>query len=398
MHSLDLVVLAGGKGSRIKSLLRNRPKPMAIFNKKPFLEYIIQNYSKYYFKNIFILTGYKSDIIYKKFNNKYYNFNHIKCLKELRPMGTAGALSVLKKKNVNDFILINGDTFLDINLNQLIKSCSKNSYGSITLVKNDFYKSNKKLSTLALRENKIIYQDKSNLMNGGIYFFKKKIFKLIKNKNTSLENDILPNLIKNKKISGIKTKNFFLDIGTPENFKKAKKIISKKFIKRAAFLDRDGVINFDKGYVHKIKDFKFRPNVIKGLKFLRNNDYYIFVVTNQAGIGKGIYTEKQFFNLQNYIKQKLQKKDIFFDDINFCPYHPEAKIKKYRKISQLRKPGNLMIKQIRNKWSIKLNKSFMIGDQVTDKICAKNSKLYFEYSKKDFLSQVKQINKKFNNY
>ena len=398
MHSLDLVVLAGGKGSRIKSLLRNRPKPMAIFNKKPFLEYIIQNYSKYHFKNIFILTGYKSDIIYKKFNNKYYNFNLIKCLKELRPMGTAGALSILKKKNVNDFILINGDTFLDINLNQLIKSCSKNSYGSITLVKNDFYKSNRKLSTLALRENKIIYQDKSNFMNGGIYFFKKKIFKLIKNKNTSLENDILPNLIKNKKISGIKTKNFFLDIGTPENFKKAKKIISKKFIKRAAFLDRDGVINFDKGYVHKIKDFKFRPNVIRGLKFLRNNDYYIFVVTNQAGIGKGIYTEKQFFNLQNYIKQKLQKKDIFFDDINFCPYHPEAKIKKYRKISQLRKPGNLMIKQIRNKWSIKLNKSFMIGDQVTDKICAKNSKLYFEYSKKDFLSQVKQINKKFNNY
>ena len=398
MHSLNLVVLAGGKGSRIKSLLRNRPKPMAIFNKKPFLEYIIQNYSKYYFKNIFILTGYKSDIIYKKFNNKYYNLNHIKCLKELRPMGTAGALSVLKKKNVNDFILINGDTFLDINLNQLIKSCSKNSYGSITLVKNDFYKSNRKLSTLALRENKIIYQDKSNFMNGGIYFFKKKIFKLIKNKNTSLENDILPNLIKNKKISGIKTKNFFLDIGTPENFKKAKKIISKKFIKRAAFLDRDGVINFDKGYVHKIKDFKFRPNVIKGLKFLRNNDYYIFVVTNQAGIGKGIYTEKQFFNLQNYIKQKLQKKDIFFDDINFCPYHPEAKIKKYRKKSQLRKPGNLMIKQIRNKWSVKLKESFMIGDQVTDKICAKSSKLYFEYSKKDFLSQVKQINKKFNNY
>ena len=398
MHSLDLVVLAGGKGSRIKSLLRDRPKPMAIFNKKPFLEYIIQNYSKYHFKNIFILTGYKSDIIYKKFNNKYYNFNHIKCLREKKPMGTAGALSVLKKKNINDFILINGDTFLDINLNKLIKSCSKNSYGSVTLVKNDFYKSNKKLSTLALRGNKIIYRSKSNLMNGGIYFFKKNILKLLKTKNMSLENDILPNLIKNKKISGIKTKNFFLDIGTPENFKKAKKIISKKFIKRAAFLDRDGVINFDKGYVHKIKDFKFRPNVVRGLKFLRNHDYYIFIVTNQAGIGKGIYTEKQFFNLQNNIKQILQKKDIFFDDINFCPYHPEAKIKKYRKISQLRKPGNLMIKQIKNKWNIKLNKSFMIGDQVTDKICAKRSKLYFEYSKKDFLSQVKQINKKFNNY
>ena len=73
MYSLDLVVLAGGKGSRIKSLLNKKPKPMAIFNKKPFLEYIIQNYCKYHFKNIFILTGYKSQEIINKFHKSYYN-------------------------------------------------------------------------------------------------------------------------------------------------------------------------------------------------------------------------------------------------------------------------------------------------------------------------------------
>ena len=394
MHSLDLVILAGGKGSRIKSLLKKKPKPMAIFNKKPFLEYIIQSYSKYHFKNIFVLAGYKSGEIFNKFENKHYNCTSITCLKEKKPMGTAGALNILKKKRINDFILINGDTLLEVNLNKLVKSCGENSYGSLTLIKNKSYKSNKKLVSMGIKNNKIIYQKKNNFMNGGVYFFKKKILKFIKNKNTSLEDQLLPGLIKKRKISGLVVKNFFLDIGTPKNFNRAKNLLLKNCTKPAAFLDRDGVINYDTGYVHKIKDFKFRPGVIAGLKFLRNKNYYVFIVTNQAGIGRGIYNENQFYELQNNLKEKLQKKDIFFDDINFCPYHPDAKIKKYRKITDLRKPGNLMIKQIENKWHIKRKKSFMIGDKISDKICAAKSKLYFEFAKENFHLQVKKIIKK----
>ena len=394
MHSLDLVILAGGKGSRIKSLLKKKPKPMAIFNKKPFLEYIIQSYSKYHFKNIFVLAGYKSGEIFNKFENKHYNCTSITCLKEKKPMGTAGALNILKKKRINDFILINGDTFLEVNLNKLVKSCGENSYGSLTLIKNKSYKSNKKLVSMGIKNNKIIYQKKNNFMNGGVYFFKKKILKFIKNKNTSLEDQLLPGLIKKRKISGLVVKNFFLDIGTPKNFNRAKNLLLKNCTKAAAFLDRDGVIYYDTGYVHKIKDFKFRPGVITGLKFLRNKNYYVFIVTNQAGIGRGIYNENQFYELQNNLKEKLQKKDIFFDDINFCPYHPDAKIKKYRKITNLRKPGNLMIKQIENKWHIKRKKSFMIGDKISDKICAAKSKLYFEFAKENFHLQVKKIIKK----
>ena len=122
MQSLDLVVLAGGKGSRIKSLLNQKAKPMAIFNKKPFIEYIIQNYSKYGFKNIFLLTGYKSREIINKFHKNYYNFTFINCLNEKKPMGTGGALNILKKKKINDFILVNGYTFLDVDINKLIRS------------------------------------------------------------------------------------------------------------------------------------------------------------------------------------------------------------------------------------------------------------------------------------
>ena len=394
MHSLDLVVLAGGKGSRIKYLLKKKAKPMAIFNKKPFIEYIIQNYSKYRFKNIFLLTGYKSKEIINKFHKKYYNFTLINCLKEKKLMGTGGALNILKKKKLNDFILINGDTFLNVNLSKLIKSCSRNSFGSLSLVKSKSYKSNRKLITMGLKQGRIVFKNSGGFMNGGVYFFKKKILKFIKNKNLSLENEILPNLINKKKISGIVTSSFFLDIGTPINFKRAKKLLIKNCSKPAAFLDRDGVINYDTGYVHKIRDFKFRPGVIEGLKLLIKRNYYIFIVTNQAGIGKDIFSKSEFYRLHNQIKEKLQNKNIFFDDVNYCPYHPKAKLKKYRKKTELRKPGNLMIRQIKKKWHIKESDSFMIGDKISDKICAKKSKLYFEFAERNFLNQIKRITKR----
>ena len=394
MHSLDLIILAGGKGSRVKDLLKNKPKPMAIFNEKPFIEYLIQSYSKYHFKNIYILGGFKSDQIFKRFEKKNYNCISIKCFKEKKLMGTGGALNIIKRKKNNDFILINGDTFLDVDIRKLIKSCSKNSYGSLTLIKNNFYKSNKKLTTMGLKGKNINYKQKGGLMNGGVYYFKKKILKYVKNKKISLEDEILPNLIKNKKICGLVVKNSFIDIGTPNSFKRGKKFLLKNFTKPAAFLDRDGVINYDRGYVHNLKDFKFRPGVIEGLKFLKHKGYYVFIITNQAGIGKGLYTEKQFFKLHNKLKIKLQKKSVYFDDINFCPYHPNAKIKRYRKVTDLRKPGNLMVKQILNKWHVKLKNSFMIGDKVTDKMCAKKSKLYFEYANKNFYTQVKKIVRK----
>ena len=394
MHSLDLVVLAGGKGSRIKSLLKKKAKPMAIFNKKPFLEYILQNYSKYRFKNIFLLTGYKSKEIINKFHKNYYNFTLINCLKEKKLMGTGGALSILKKKKLNDFILINGDTFLNVDLSKLIKSCGKNNFGSLTLVKNKSYKSNKKLITMDLKQGKVVFKNSGSFMNGGVYFFKRKFLKLIKNKNLSLENEILPNLINKGKISGIITSSFFLDIGTPNNFMSAKKLLLKNCSKPAAFLDRDGVINHDTGYVHKFRDFKLRPGVIEGLKLLIKKNYYIFIITNQAGIGKGIFSKSEFYRLHNQIKEKLQNKNIFFDDVNYCPYHPKAKLKKYRKKTELRKPGNLMIRQIKKKWHIKDSGSFMIGDKISDKICAKKSKLYFEFAERNFLNQIKRITKR----
>jgi D,D-heptose 1,7-bisphosphate phosphatase len=391
-NNIDLVILAGGKGSRIKSMLGKYPKPMIKFNSKHFIQYILNNISKYNFKRIIILCGYRHKFFFKKFHKKTVNFIEIICLKEKKLLGTAGALKNLKKLNVKDFVLMNGDTMFDVNLNILINGIKK-KIGVLALTKNINQKS-KKLNNLILKKNLVCLKKNSSLMNGGVYFFKKNIFNYIKN-TTSLENDLLPNLITEKKINGKIFRNFFIDIGSKYYFRKGNIELKKQFKKPAIFLDRDGVINYDTGYVHTQNKFKFKKGVLKGLKYLMNNNYYIFIVTNQAGIAKGIFSENDFIKLHSQIKARLQKFDIYFNDVQYSPFHQKAKIKKYKKNSSMRKPGNKMIENIKSNWDLDYAKSFMIGDKISDMKAAKKSKIKFFYDESNFYRQVKTI---INNY
>ena len=180
---------------------------------------------------------------------------------------------------------------------------------------------------------------------------------------------------------------------------KEKRKISR-FLKRpAVFFDRDGTINYDYGYVYKFSEFKLRPHVLKGLKYLTKNKYLIFIVTNQAGIAKGKFKMIDLHRLNKKLINFFDKKGININEIQYCPYHPNAVIKKYKKRTSLRKPGNLMIRKLKKKWNIDIKKSFMIGDKKSDKLAAQRSALYFEYVKRNFYRQVKNIDKKnFNNY
>jgi len=161
--------------------------------------------------------------------------------------------------------------------------------------------------------------------------------------------------------------------------------------KPAAFLDRDGVINYDYGYVYRYKNFKLRPGVIKGLKLLTKNDYRIFIVTNQSGVARGFFKVEDVEFLHKLITKDLKKKKIIINEIKYSPFHIKGVIKKYKKNSKTRKPGNLMVKQLLKKWNTDQKKSFMIGDKNSDKICARTSKLYFQFPKKNFFSQIKSI-------
>lgn len=381
---IDLVILAGGKGSRIKNKLNNFPKPMVKISNKSFLDYILNIYCSYPFNKIYIMCGFRASKIINKYHGISKNFVNIECIKESKPLGTGGCLKLINKKVSKNFLLVNGDTYLDSNYSFCFnkKNLKKNI---MLLVKNQNYKSNKKLVNLDLNKNKkVFYKKNSNFINGGVYFLNRKILKnldLIKKTNISLENDLLNHEINKKKIFGIKCKNFFLDIGTKKNLFFAEKKLKKISTKPAVFFDRDGVINIDFNYVHKISNFKFQKGIIQFLQKV-SQKYFIFIVTNQAGVAHGLFKIEDFLKLQINLKKYLFMKKILINDVQYCPFHPEAKIIKYRKSTNYRKPGNLMIKAIEKKWNILKDKSFMVGDQKTDEICANKSNLKFFYYKK----------------
>jgi len=168
----------------------------------------------------------------------------------------------------------------------------------------------------------------------------------------------------------------------------------KNKAKHAVFLDRDGTINYDEGYTYKFSEFKFKPHVLNGLKFLCKKKYLIFIVTNQAGIAKGKFKIKDLYKLHKSVIKYLKKKNIYITDISFCPYHPKGIVKKYKKKTQYRKPGNLMLKKLIKKWNVNTMNSFMLGDRLSDKKAALKTNLYFEYPKYNFFSQIKKIHKK----
>ena len=396
MRNIDLVILAGGKGTRIKKLT-NYPKPIVKFNNLYFLDYLIQNYSVYNFKNIYVLAGFKGMQIQKIYEKRKFNLNNINVIIEKYSMDTGGALYNVKDIIKNDFILSNGDSILDINLNKFVEKKLNKNLIKIALINKKFSKNKNKLGNLSLKGNNIINRDNSKYMNAGVYHCSQKLLKKIKNKKKSLENDIIPSLIKDNKVSGeIIKNNFFLDVGTPYYFKRSAKILKKLFKKPSVFFDRDNTLIEDKGYTYKVKDLKFKKKALEAIKFLIKKNYYIFLVTNQAGIAKGFFKEKDFFKFQEAMKLKMAKNRIYFHDIEFCPFHPQAVVEKYKKITELRKPGNLMIRNIENKWLVNKSKSFMIGDSCKDEKAAKKSKIYFEYAKDNLLSQVRLITKKLN--
>ena len=161
---------------------------------------------------------------------------------------------------------------------------------------------------------------------------------------------------------------------------------------KCAFLDRDGVINQDKGYISKISDFKIYPGVGKAISLLNKKNYLVIIITNQSGIGRGLIKIKELENLHNYLKKKIKKDGAKIDDIFYCPFHPEFGKGKYKKKSNDRKPGDGMIKKAIKKWKINTKTSFMIGDKISDKQAAKKAKIKFFYkNEKNLNTQIKNI-------
>jgi D-glycero-D-manno-heptose 1,7-bisphosphate phosphatase len=141
--------------------------------------------------------------------------------------------------------------------------------------------------------------------------------------------------------------------------------------KIAVFLDRDGVINQDTGYVSCVDDFHFIDGTIEALQILKKKGYCLVVVTNQSGIARGYFTEEQFMSLTEWMDWSLADRDVDLDGIYFCPHHPTAGVGEYRQECNCRKPAPGMLLDAAKDLKIDLANSYMVGDKAGDLQAAK---------------------------
>jgi len=216
---VQTLILAGGLGTRLSKILNDKPKPMAPVAGRPFLEYLILQLKKYGLTDIVLCTGYLGEQVQGYFGNGDRWGVHISYSQEKEPLGTGGAIKLAEKLvQRENFVVMNGDSFLDVNLNGLITyHLEREALATMALVK---VEDPTRYGTVEINEKGEIGKSSgSKFVNGGIYVFNRKVFDYIPESKVSLEKEVFPKLI-GKGFYGMSTKGFFIDIGVPEDYKR----------------------------------------------------------------------------------------------------------------------------------------------------------------------------------
>ncbi len=375
---MQALILAGGFGTRLSHIVKDLPKPMAPIQNKPFLEILISYLKKQGINDIILLTGYKSESIEAYFQEGKKSGLSVRYSIEKEPLGTGGAVkkAALTMVQDEDFLLINGDTYFDVDCKYLMDFHKRNA--ALLTIALKYKEDVKRYGSVRLEDGRIMeFIEKSDcledgLINGGVSVLSKKALQYFKKDGfLSIEKEVMPLLLDEGKVYGVPFGGKFIDIGVPRDYYRAGKEIPgwlKKPKIKAAFLDRDGVLNVDEGYTHKAEDLRLVDGVIPFLKDLRKMGFKFIIITNQAGIGKGLFKNEDYDHFQETLLKKLSREGIEIIDSFYSPYHPEAVLEEYKKESLLRKPGPGMVLLAADKHHIDLNRSIMIGDRDSDRI------------------------------
>ena len=372
---MKVLINVGGKGTRMGDLTKEIPKALILVNRKSILEHQILELKKYGLSDIILATGFLSDKIEEYFGDGSKFGVSIIYSKEEQPLGTAGTIKLAEKYLGDEFMVLQGDIFINFDIKRFIDfHKKKDGIATIFVHKSDHpYDSDmiqldsnskiEKVFRVKIGENFV------NLTNAGVFIFNKRVLEYIPKGFFIIEKDLYPVLLENnEKIYSYHTEEFVKDMGTLERLKEI-----GDYLKRpgAIFFDRDGVINEDmEEQVYKIEDFKFIPNSINGLKLLNNKK--LFVVTNQGKIGIGICKEKDVEKLHKHMIKELKKENVVLDGIYYCPHHSTKGIDKYKLECDCRKPKSGMLLKAAEEHKINLGKSWMVGDKRSDIKTGKN--------------------------
>ena len=385
--SMKVVIMAGGKGTRISSVASDIPKPMIEIDGIPVLEREIQCLKEQGFKDLIITVSHLGHIIMNYFGDGLDFGVHIEYFVEEQPLGNAGALFELKNKLTEDFLLLNADSIFDIYFNRIVK----------------FHKEKGGLVTLFTHPNShpydsgLIIADKTgaveqwltkedarpkyyqNRVNAGLHVVSPEILEVRpEGAKVDLDRQLLKPLAGTGKMFCYDSPEYVKDMGTPDRYEAVCKdfadgVVAGKNLKRkqkAIFLDRDGTINKYVGFLRDIDEFELLPGVAEAIGKINRSGYLAIVVTNQPVIARGEVGWEELQEIHNKMETLLGLEGVYLDGIYFCPHHPhkgyEGEIPELKFDCDCRKPKPGMLLKAAEDFNIDLSQSWMIGDGEND--------------------------------
>lgn len=405
---MKVVIMAGGKGTRISSVACNIPKPMIKVDGIPVLEREIECLKDQGFDDIIITVSHLGNIIMDYFGDGSGNslatgkpFGvHIDYYFEKEPLGNAGALLKIKDKLTSDFLLLNADAMFDVDFNRFVAFHRKHG-GLVTLFTHPnshpydsgLIIANKNGSVekwLAKEDERPTYY--KNRVNAGLHVINPKVLELAdidaaaigkiaangKPVKADLDRQLLKPLAGTGKMFCYDSPEYVKDMGTPERYYsvckdcKEGRITAKnlKNKQKAIFLDRDGTINKYVGFLRNIDDFELIDGVTEAIRKINESGFLAIVVTNQPVIARGEVSFEELEEIHNKMETLLGKEGAYLDAIYYCPHHPhkgyEGERPELKIDCECRKPKPGMLLKAAADFNIDLSQSWMVGDSEND--------------------------------
>jgi D,D-heptose 1,7-bisphosphate phosphatase len=394
---MQLIILAGGRGTRMGELARQLPKPMLPIAGKPLLEHQIELARRYGITDVILLTGHLGDVIEDYFGDGSRFGVRIRYHREELPLGTAGALKEIEDWIEDDFLVFYGDIVMDVALDRLIAfHAAHHPLATLVVHPNNHPHDSDLLAMDATGRITAFYPKPRpstdyyrNLVNAALYVLSPEILTAIpRGQFADLGRDVFAGLVHaGQSVFGYNTPEYLADVGTPARFHKVEADLisgkvagqNRRHSRPAVFLDRDGVLNVERGHITRAENLDLLPGVARAIRQINEAGYLAVVVTNQPGVAKGYFSEEELERIHARLETLLGQEHAWLDRIYYCPHHPEKGFDDERpelKVACLcRKPEPGMIYRAVEELNIDLGRSFLVGDRTVDIAAGANAGL-----------------------